>query len=63
MLQKATDLVEAVLPVDLAFEIWKRLIAKGYGEVRELQQTGKEFGDLLACLLKQSGQFIQIMNL
>jgi hypothetical protein len=51
VLQKATDLIETILSIDIGFEVWKRLIAKSYGEVGKLQQTGKELGNLLACLL------------
>ncbi len=61
-LQKATNFVETILSVNIAFEIRKRLIAKGYGEVGKLQQSGTELWNLLACLLKQGAQLIQIVS-
>ena len=63
VLHKATDPVETILSVNIAFEVGKRLVAKSHGEVGKLQQSGNRLGNLLACLLKQCAQFIQIMRL
>ncbi len=62
VLQQTTDLVDAIPPVNIAFQVWECLVPKGYAKIGELQQCRKEIGNRLALFLKQSTQLIQVMG-